>query len=230
MRYIAPTLIGFFGCAVLLWLTFWQLQRLEWKEGILQEIESKIGADAVPLPQDPDPERHRYLPVSLTGDFTGEHLKVLVSVKLKGPGYRLISVMETDFGRRVMVDRGFIPEITGSQEWSLQGVTVNGNLHWPDEIDQWTPEPEGRYEDGDQIWFARDVALMAGTLRTDPVLVVSKEDPDSWVMPLPVDTAHIPNDHRQYAMTWFSLAIIWLGMTAYWLWRITQTPAVKRLR
>jgi len=36
---------------------------------------------------------------------------------------------------------------------------------------------------------------------------------------LPVDTARIPNDHLQYAITWFSLAAIWLGMSLFFLRR-----------
>jgi surfeit locus 1 family protein len=36
---------------------------------------------------------------------------------------------------------------------------------------------------------------------------------------LPVDTAGIPNDHLEYAVTWFSLAAIWAGMTGFFLWR-----------
>jgi surfeit locus 1 family protein len=37
-----------------------------------------------------------------------------------------------------------------------------------------------------------------------------------------VDTSGIPNDHWGYAVQWFSLAAVWLGMTAYLLWRIRQ--------
>jgi surfeit locus 1 family protein len=39
------------------------------------------------------------------------------------------------------------------------------------------------------------------------------------VSALPVDTARIPNDHLQYAITWFSLAAIWLGMSLFFLRR-----------
>ena len=62
---------------------------------------------------------------------------------------------------------------------------------------------------------------MAKHLETEPLLIVAREtsfenDP---VAPLPVDTAGIPNDHLQYAMTWFSLAVIWILMTFTFLWR-----------
>ena len=43
--------------------------------------------------------------------------------------------------------------------------------------------------------------------------------------PLPVDTSAIPNDHLQYAITWFSLATVWTLMTIYFL---SRRPAAKR--
>ena len=43
--------------------------------------------------------------------------------------------------------------------------------------------------------------------------------PDSVVTPLPVDTSRIPNDHLNYAITWFSLAAIWLAMSILFMRR-----------
>ena len=62
---------------------------------------------------------------------------------------------------------------------------------------------------------------MAEALDTEPLLVVAREvtPADPGVTPLPVSTAGIPNDHLQYALTWFSLAVIWVAMTTYWIFR-----------
>ncbi len=55
---------------------------------------------------------------------------------------------------------------------------------------------------------------MAAALDTEPVLIVAREaDRRRGRAPLPVDTAGIPNDHLQYAITWFALAVVWAGMT-----------------
>ena len=99
-------------------------------------------------------------------------------------------------------------------------VTVTGNLHWPQEIDSFTPEPDLEAN----IWFARDLPAMAETLNSEPLLIVARTTslPDGPVMPLPVDTAGIPNDHLQYAITWFSLALIWVAMTAVFALRGTR--------
>ena len=60
---------------------------------------------------------------------------------------------------------------------------------------------------------------MAAELGTDPVMIVAASQTDPSVTPMPVDSAGIPNDHLQYAITWFSLAAIWATMTGYFLWR-----------
>ncbi|HCT33990.1 MAG TPA: SURF1 family protein, partial [Sulfitobacter sp.] len=99
----------------------------------------------------------------------------------------------------------------------LGPATVTGNLQWPRETDSFTPEADLK----GNIWFARDVPDMAQTLGTEPVLLVARSSTPqpAGISPLPVDTARIPNDHLQYAITWFSLAAIWLGMSLFFLRR-----------
>ncbi|MBF9035484.1 SURF1 family protein [Rhodobacterales bacterium HKCCE2091] len=217
-RLIGPILFGFGGVAVLVALGVWQVQRLEWKQGVLADIEARIAAEPVALPDTPDPEADRYLPVTAEGEIGDENIRVLVSLRGEGAGYRIISPFETG-GRRVMIDRGFIPvedHVPGGGP-----ARVTGNLHWPDELSGSTPDPDLMR----LIWFARDVTSMADALGTEPVLIVAREiEPGYGPRPLPIGTEGIPNDHLQYAITWFSLAVLWMGMTLYLVWRITRGP------
>lgn len=215
---------GVLGAAILIGLGLWQMQRLTWKEGVLADIEARIVAAPVTIPDAPDALRDRYLPVTLEGQFlrgAGDTLRVLVSRKGFGAGYRLISGFEDDLtGRRILVDRGFLPVADETRTPPAGDYRLMGNLHWPDDRNSSTPANDGAAN----IWFARDLADMAAVLGTEPYLVVLRDsipaEPD--LTPLPVDTSAIPNDHLEYAVTWFSLAAVWLGMTAYLLWRIRQ--------
>jgi surfeit locus 1 family protein len=219
-RMIFPFLLGLVGAVILVSLGTWQLQRLTWKAGIIAEIEARIGAAPVAVPANPDPVRDRFLPVTATGTITDAELDVLVSVKNVGPGYRIISAFETEDGRRILLDRGFVADARKSDPRPAVEATVTGNLHWPEEVDSFTPAPDLRRN----IWFARDVPAMADALETEPVMIILRDttEPDPAVTPLPVDSAGIPNDHLEYAITWFGLAIVWVGMTAFLLWRIRQ--------
>ena len=219
MRAIWAILIGVVGCAILISLGVWQVQRLQWKESVVAEIDARIGGDPAALPAVPEPERDRYLPVRLTGTVGQDELHVLTSIKNVGPGYRVIAPFETE-GRMILLDRGYIAEADKDAARGGQAITVEGNVHWPDETDGFTPAPDL----GRNIWFARDVAAMAEALGTEPVMVIARatsEDPPA-TRPLPVTTEGIPNDHLEYAITWFSLATVWAGMTAFLLWRIRR--------
>lgn len=213
---IFAVILGLSGAAVLIGLGLWQLQRLEWKEGIIAGAARMIAADPVPLPAAPDPTEDRYRAVAVTGGFTGEEAHVLTSTREQGPGYLVIAAYRTAEGRRILVDRGYVPEVDKTAPRPARAVPVTGNLNWPDDMTPSTPP----YDPGRKIWYGRDVAGIAALLGTEPVLVIARSDTGDGVTPRPVTTAGFRNDHWEYAVTWFSLAFVWLGMTALFLWRI----------
>ena len=217
-RFAFPLILGTGGVALLVGLGIWQLQRLDWKEAVLAEIEARIQAPPVPIPLEVSQDVHKYLSVEAQGRAVGRELLVLLSRKGFGPGYRSVTAFETG-GRRVLLDRGFVPQELRSDSRADVETAIIGNLHWPDEYDRlFTPEPEG------ELWFARRVPEMAAELGTEQVMIVAREsDPTvGGVEPWPVDAAGIPNNHLQYAITWLALAAVWTGMTAFWLWRISR--------
>ncbi|SFR58127.1 SURF1 family protein [Litoreibacter janthinus] len=218
-RMILPLLFGLIGCAILVSLGTWQVKRLAWKEAMLSEIDARIGAEPVALPDQLDADVDRFLPVTATGTFGADRLRVLVSQKQVGAGYRIISPFMTQ-GRTILVDRGVLPIADDLPAVPTGDVTVTGNLHWPDEVDSYTPEPD----EARDIWFARDVDRMASKLGTEHVLLILRNANPATpeITPLPVSRTGIPNDHLSYAITWFSLAVIWFGMTVFLLWRIRQ--------
>lgn len=216
MKRVLFTVFSIAGTAVLGWLGNWQLDRLAWKQTVLEQIDQRIAAPAVPVPLTPVPSEDTYLPVFAEGRFGQEYIRVLVSQKRIGAGYRVISAFKTE-GRRILVDRGFIDLSNSSDIQADQAVVVQGNLHWPDEVDGFTPAPDLEKN----IWFARDVRALSEALQTQPILIVASQisPPDQNIKPLEIDSSAIPNDHLQYAVTWFSLAAIWIMMSAAFLWR-----------
>lgn len=217
---ILPLLFGLCGAAVLVGLGVWQVQRMTWKQGVLAAIDARISAEPVGLPTAPDPAADKYLPVTLQGKLTGPEAHVLTSEREEGPGYRVLASLQTDDGRMVLVDLGFVPQADLATPRPAGLLQITGNLHWPDEVDSFTPP----YDSARNVWFARDVPTIAAALMTEPFLVVARsiDPPVPAIRPLPVDSAGIANDHLAYAITWFSLAFVWLGMTGLLLWRIRQ--------
>ncbi|MCI2398911.1 SURF1 family protein [Aliiroseovarius subalbicans] len=217
MRIAITFILSVAVLAVFLSLGTWQMQRLHWKEGVLEEIDAAILAGPVALPAQPDPESHRFLPVVATGDMGSEELHVLVSTRDHGAGFRIIAPFDTG-DRRIMVDRGFVRVTAKDAERLTGAMQVTGNLHWPDERYESTPpnDPASNY------WYAREVAVMAAALNTAPVLIIARSSTDPAILPLPVTSQGIPNDHFEYAMTWFLLAATWIVMTGFALWRMKR--------
>lgn len=225
MRTILAILFCAGGVAVLVGLGIWQLQRLEWKRGVLSEIEARIGTGPVRLPDAPNPDTDGYLPVVVdgviafateAGDPGGQPIRVFGAWR-GGTGYRIVAPLESD-RRRVMVDLGIVPLDSGGAVDLPEGpLSVTGNLAWPDETGAATPGPSGAE------YYARDVADMARFLGTEPVLIVAREvSPPPGTRLAPVGVDGIPNNHLGYAVQWFGLALVWAGMTAFYGWRITR--------
>ncbi|WP_421703520.1 SURF1 family protein [Aliiroseovarius sp.] len=217
MRVIITIILSIAVLAVFLSLGTWQLRRLEWKQAVLAEIDARISAAPVAIPADPNPEADRFLPVTATGVMGEGELHVLVSTRDQGAGFRIIAPFEVD-GRRVLVDRGYV-RVTAKDAPRVTGpIDITGNLHWPDERSDSTPanDPDKNY------WYAREVAVMAEALGTEPILIIARSETDPSVSPLPVTSQGIPNDHLEYAMTWFLLAATWIVMTGFALWRMKR--------
>ncbi len=217
-RMIAPLVFGIVGVAILLALGFWQLRRLEWKEAVLAEIAGRLAAEPVDVPPDPTPEADQYLRVRAAGTLEAGELHVYTSAPGLGVGYRVIAPMTLADGRRVLLDRGFVPIGDKDAVRSPGAIAVTGTLAWPQETDAFTSDPDRARN----VWFARDVPLMAAALGALPaMIVVATSDPPGGPVPQPV-TVNIPNDHLQYAITWFLLAVVWTLMTGYLLYRIKR--------
>ena len=218
-RYLFPLILGVVGCAVLIYLGLWQLDRRAWKEDMLADITAGIQADPVPLPDAIDPSM-KYLPVTVSGTTTGVEIDVLSHTRDQGAGYQVVSRFITDDGRAILLDRGFVPQEARRIDRPPVRLQVTGNLHWPQDASSSTPAPNM----DENIWFARDVDAMALTLDTLPVLVVASavEGDNQGARPLPVAIEGIPNNHLSYAVQWFLIAATWAVMTLALIWRIRQ--------
>lgn len=225
MRLIAPLLIGLLGVVVLVGLGRWQMERLDWKEGLLAEIDARLMAAPVAFPDVPDPEQDNFLAVQVSGSLGARELQVLVSTKGQGAGYRLIRALEMENGRRILLDLGYVRDEQRREDRPGGDVTAVGNLRWPDDRNSSTPDNDVARND----WFARDLPQMAAELDTEAFLVVARSlTPDKSTQPLPIGSAGIPNDHLGYAVTWFGLAAVWAGMTAFWIWRRTRGSEAEK--
>ncbi len=225
-RVAATIALGLIGSAVLCGLGLWQVQRLAWKEALIAELGARLTAAPTALPATLDQEAHEFRRVEITGRFSraeGAHgfadIAYLMTKRPWGAGYRVIQPFETTGGRVVLVDRGYVPVAQKNDGGRAAiptpppdgEITLAGALRWPDDADGFNDLSK---PPADNVWLTREVPRTAPLFDAEPVLVVAETStaPDGAEFPIPLPVAvNLPNDHLQYAITWFTMAAIWVG-------------------
>ena len=212
------------GLLVLLSLGVWQTKRLAWKEGLLENISYNLSSQPSILPTELKKSEHNYKMVEVEGSLEPRSIFILTPVKGSGAGFRVISPLKLKDGSKILIDRGVIKEQdTDRLETLRQKNLVIGYLFWPNETDYFTPDPNLERN----IWFSRDLEKMASFLETQPILVVATENRLDPSLKMQDPTIDIPNNHLQYAITWFMMAILWFGMSAYFVYKMIKKKKIE---
>jgi surfeit locus 1 family protein len=226
------------GLAVLIGLGLWQLKRLEWKQGLIAQIEARTKGppitleDAVALAgEGRDPSYYR---VRVDGRFHHAKERYLYAVSEGRVGWHVITPLETEDGDMVLVDRGFVPDELKDPSARAPGqvenvVTVTGIARSPETQSLFTPDNEPKVN----RWFWRDLGGMArsmfpaGTIDVAPFFLEAdkSEVPGGW--PEGGQTRlEIPNNHLQYAITWFLLAAVLLIVYGLYVRSLYRRPSL----
>lgn len=199
---------------ILIALGVWQLERLQWKLGLIAEMNGHLHAPALSLDQilSLPPSDAQYHHVSLRGHFENDKEAYVYAAGDNGEAvFHVIVPFVLDDGRVLLVDRGIVPVLLKDPARRRPGILegeqrITGVWRTPDPPGVFTPAPDQPH----RVWYSRDVGGIAKALGLKiaaPVLV--EEDgarvPGGW--PRNGQTVvTLPNDHLQYAMTWFLLA------------------------
>jgi surfeit locus 1 family protein len=211
-----PTLITVPTLIVLVGLGLWQLDRLEWKRALIDERQSRSQAPAIALPERlDDPARLQYLPVRVRGRFLHDSEFYLTARTRDGHvGLHVVTPMALDDGRTLLIDRGWIPEGRRDPATRAAGqvpgeVALTGLVRLPGWAGLSWLRPDNQA--GENVWFWVDPSAMAAAAGLDAMIgevyldAGPAENPGGW--PKGGQTRiNLPNDHLQYAVTWFILA------------------------
>lgn len=214
-------------CAVLILCTLgvWQLQRLQWKTGLLAALETAEQRSAAPTLsfQDitelaasaDDLALVRY--VFIEGRWLHEKEIQLGPRTWQGkPGFHVLTPLQMEDGGTVLVNRGWVPldkKRPADRPESLVSAEngfAMGLLRRPEPPSVFTPA--NRPESGE--WYAIDLAQIAKARNLEnlaPLVLYARLHGGS--APLPVTDALVwrpNNNHLGYALFWFSLACLLL--------------------
>ena len=225
------------GIVVLCSLGTWQVKRLFWKEELLATIEAR--AKLAPMEINDFLDRQMlednwpYSPVSATGKF--DHSKEVyyyTTAKSGGAGWNVHTPLKLESGKTLIVNRGFVPfdgkdaskreigQVTGKQ-------TITGLVRVP------LPEkPNSFVPDNAPVkreFYWRSLPEMKSLMQTSvneqfvPFFVDADDTPNPGGYPRGGTTlVSLPNNHLQYAVTWYGLALTLLGVGSYFLYSRRQ--------
>ena len=192
----------YFIILVLLSLGFWQLYRLTWKLDLINQIENSLKVEPIELQ---NVEKKNYLRIKTSGQIDFEKQIYLYNLNETGkPGFEVINPIK--IGKEdYLINRGWIsfdkknkPEINIINQKNIIGTLMlqskSSSFKPKNEIDK-------------NYWFTldrEDILKFTGRNFSKYIIYLN----GSYENPRPkVITAKISNNHKKYAITWFSMAI-----------------------
>lgn len=216
---VAATVVFAMLCA----LGVWQLERRVWKLDLIERVNQRVHAAAVPAPG-PSAWGHinavddAYRHIDVKGQFLDSRATLVKAVTERGSGYWVIAPFRANDGFTVLINRGFVPseqDVHQALKVGNDTTTVTGLLR--------ITEPGGGFlrknDPAADRWYSRDVgaiALSRGIKDIAPYFIDADAAADARAFPVGgLTVISFPNNHLIYAITWFGLAIMLLGWMAY---------------
>ncbi len=218
---------------MLLLLGNWQVQRLAWKEDLLATIDTRMQQAPVALEaalstwqRDGDVD---YLPVTLKGRFLHDREQYFLATHQGQSGWYVYTPLQLDDGRAVIVNRGYVPydlRDPARRTWQPieDTVTIAGLARNPLAEKPGSLLPDNTPDE--RTWYWKDHGSMAQAMGLAgeellPFFVdVSTTNGAVSAGPMGgVTRVSLPNNHLQYAVTWFGLAAALVVITGLFMWR-----------
>lgn len=211
------TVVSAVAFTILIMLGVWQVERLQWKEGLIARAAAVAGNPPAAPSDVLDADHPEFSRVALTcpGLATAPFVE-LQSIHEGRPGVRLISACrDPGYPQTLLIDRGFVadyvsarPPVTASDEPVQLVAQVRETP---------PPGPMALAAEG-RRFFARDNAAMASVLGVEgptapwTLFALTSSNPEWTALEPSAPPAAFANNHLGYAITWFGLALALLGV------------------
>ena len=208
-KFLFSVFIIFF-ILVFVGLGTWQIVRLNWKNNLILEIENSLKNPPVELAQS---NKENFLKIKTSGSINFDKQIYLYNLNDSGtPGFEVINPITIE-DEDYLINRGWIPfEKKGTQEINLfDQKNIIGTLKLQGRKNIFKPDNDL----DENYWFSlnrEDVLKFTGKNFSKYIIYLD----GNYQLPRPKKiTANISNNHKKYAMTWFSLAISILLLYLY---------------
>ncbi|CAN7466572.1 SURF1 family protein [Rhizobium sp. LjRoot254] len=216
-----------FALIILLSLGTWQVFRLQWKEALIAEINTRSTATPMALSDVEAREKSGaavdYVRMTATGHFEHQHEQYFFNTDDGEVGYHVYTPLILPDGRTLFVNRGFVPEALKDSAKRQQGqitgeMTITGLARAKlTEKPSWVVPDNEAYK---QLYFWKDIDEMAAQAAVPsgnlvPFFLDADATPNPGGWPKGgVTQIDLPNNHLSYAVTWYGLAAVLLAVSA----------------
>jgi surfeit locus 1 family protein len=220
-------------------LGVWQLQRLAWKRDLIERVDARIHAAPIPAPTPTQwslvtAANSEYRNVQVQGQFLHEYETLVQAVSVRGPGFWVMTPLQTTDGYTVLINRGFVAPryrepATRAASQAPGEIWVTGLLRMSETGRGFLRENEPAAD----RWYARDVAAIAaarGLVNVAPYFIdaAASESPIPNAPEGGLTVVSFRNSHLEYALTWFALAVVVAGgavLVFRYEWRLRKPVA-----
>ena len=208
-KFLFSVFVIFF-ILVFISLGSWQIIRLNWKNNLILEIETSLKNPPVELSE---LNLSNYLKIKTSGSIDFEKQIYLYNLNESGtPGFEVINPLIID-SKNYLINRGWIPfEKKNSEEiYDFDESNIVGTLKSQGRKNIFKPDNDIE----ENYWFSLDrddILEFTGKKFSNYIIYLD----GNYQSPKPKKiTANISNNHKKYAITWFSLAISILLLYLY---------------
>jgi|TARA_B110000444_G_scaffold34575_1_gene29962 surfeit locus 1 family protein len=200
-KFLFTVFVSFF-IIVLTSLGTWQLVRLNWKIKLINQIETSLKDKPIILSNS---SLKNYLRIKTSGKIDFEKQIYLYNLNEKGePGFEVINPLIIN-NQNYLLNRGWIPFDKKNDEIinNVKENNIVGILRKQVKANRFKPKNDVF----ENYWFTLnrdDIFNFTGKKFSPFIIYLSNKNE----LPKPkLITANISNNHKKYAITWFSLAI-----------------------
>lgn len=219
-KNIVTLIVLFSAVALMLKLGTWQLQRLEWKNAMIAEMQAQQDIENANKPLNLDSPVNFAIGY-IEGTFN-ENVILIGPRTLDGVvGRHVYTIIKTNEGKNIAINLGWVPMNEDPYWADLLPNRFTGYLRNPDTPNSFTPANDVQ----NNYWYsfnAQDFQEYYNVeLIEDKVLYALSPIPASNIqhfegLPYP------RNKHAQYATFWFGMSGLLLGLSGFYIWRQRQ--------
>ena len=214
---LVPLISFIIALLILLSLSFWQVKRLVWKTNLIEQRVSNFEADPKNLNEIIKPQENEFKKVFVKGQLLNEFEFFMPALSKNGNnGFHIIVPLQVEKQKLILFDTGWVPLRKKEKNTRLNHL-IKGEKKFTAVIR--LPGRKGYFQpENDNIknfWFFVEPELMEKTiskkLESNFYLETFNNGPNGY--PLGNQTRiYLRNNHLQYAITWFLIALSLVGV------------------